>query len=186
LKTNALSRIITSFTLYKFLEELTTPFIKMSAYSRGIIDAKGNQIKPDEDLTPADKQVYTDFDRLVISLRRLILMVPDPYVRKNMTNVMSVLNLISEECEKIGGNGESFMEEAIREMTACRLLEDGAAGGAPIANSMGGGFSTQNVDSGLGNAPGNLAGYDPPLATGKNIFRRRKPNKYYTDKENSY
>lgn len=184
MKTNALSRIISSFTVYKFLEALVTPFVKTAAYHRGIIDDKGIQIKPDEDLTPADKQVYTDFDRLVFSLRRLILMVPDPYVRKNMTNVMSVLNLISEECEKLGGNREMFTEMALREMDACRLIEDGSAGGAaPIGNAMGGSFATGNVESGLGNAPGNLAGYDPPLATGKKIFRRRKPNKYYMDQD---
>ena len=103
MKTNALSRIITSFTVYKFLEALTTPFIRTAAYQRKIIDKDGIQIKPDEQLTMADKQVYTDFDRLVFSLRRLILMVPDPYVRRNMTNVISVLNLISEECAKLGG-----------------------------------------------------------------------------------
>ena len=38
----------------------------------------------------------------------------------------------------------------------------------------------------LDNKPGNLAGYDPPLATGKKIFRRKKPNTYFRDKNNSY
>ncbi|NBO31529.1 MAG: hypothetical protein EBV05_08015 [Cyanobacteria bacterium WB6_1B_304] len=183
MKTNALSRIITSFTIYKFLDALTTPFTRTAAYSKGIIDAQGIQIKPDDQLTAQDKLVYTDFDRLVFSLRRLILMVPDPYVRKNMTNVMSVLNLISEECEQLGGDREYFQEMALREMEACRLLEDMGSG---AGNAMGGSFSVTNVESGLSNPPGNLAGYDPPLATGKKIFRRRKPNKYYTDKNNSY
>lgn len=186
MKNNPLARIITSFTLYKFLDELTTPFDKMPAYQRGIIDKQGNQIKPDDKLTPADQQVFNDFDRLVISLRRLIMMVPNPYVRSNMNSVITSLKLISEECEKLGGDSQTFINEALRELEACRLVEDGAVGAAPIANAMGGSFSTTNVPSGLGNAPGNLAGYDPPLATGKTIFRRRKPNKYYTDKENSY
>ena len=186
MKTNNLSKIISSFTIYKFLDALTTPFVKTAAYQRGIIDQAGVQIKPDEDLTLADKQAYTDFDRLVFSLRRLILMVPDPYVRRNMANVVSVLNLISEECEKIGGDPEYFIEIATREMKACRLLqEDGAAPAAGPANAMGGSFNTGNVNT-LDNKPGNLAGYDPPLATGKKIFRRRKPNTYFTDRNNSY
>jgi len=184
LKTNALSRIITSFTVYKFLEALTTPFIRTAAYQRKIIDKDGIQIKPDEQLTMADKQAYTDFDRLVFSLRRLILMVPDPYVRRNMTNVISVLNLISEECAKLGGEQELFIESAVREMSACRLIEEGEAGG--IANAMGGSFGTTTNVNTLDNKPGNLAGYDPPLATGKKIFRRKKPNTYFTDKKNSY
>jgi hypothetical protein len=183
LKTNALSRIVTSFTVYKFLDGLTTPFTRTMAYQRGIIDQYGNQIKPEEDLTLADKQVYTEFDRLVISLRRLILMVPDPYVRKNMTSVITALNLISEECEKLGGDKEAFTESAIREMIACRLVEEGEGGG--IANAMGGSFSATETGP-RDNPQGNIAGYDPPLATGKKIFRRKKPNKYYTDKNNSY
>lgn len=179
MKSNALSRIITSFTVYKFLETLTTPFERTPAYQRGIIDRDGNQIKPDEKLTPADKQVYTDFDRLVYSLRRLILLVPDPYVRANMTSVTRALNLISEECEKLGGEKQQFSEMAIREMVACRLVEDGEAAG----NAMGGSFGTTTETNTRENAPGNLAGYDPPLATGKKIFRRKKPNKYYMDQD---
>ena len=181
MKTNALSRIITSFTVYKFLEGLTTPFERTPAFQKGIIDAKGNQIKPDEKLTAADKMAFTDFDRLVISLRRLILMVPDPYVRANMTSVTRALNLIAEECEKIGGEKTTFSEMAIREMVACRLVEEGEGAG----NAMGGSFSVDNANT-LDNKPGNIAGYDPPLASGKSIFRRKKPNKYFKDKENSY
>lgn len=185
MKANQLSRIVTSFTLYKFLDALTTPFEHTIAFQRGIIDNKGNQIKPDEKLTMADKQAFTEFDRLVISLRRLIMMVPDPYVRKNMTSVITALNLIAEQCEQLGGDQEMFIEHALREMKACRLVEDGAVAAGP-GNAMGGSFSTTNIESGLGNAPGNIAGYDPPLATGKKIFRRKKPNTYFTDKKNSY
>jgi len=183
LKTNALSRIITSFSVYKFLEGLTTPFVRTAAYQREIIDENGNQIKPDEELTTADKQAFTDFDRLVISLRRLILKVPDPYVRKNMTSVITALNLISEECESMGGDKQTFTETIVREMLACRLVEEGE--GAAIANAMGGSFSTTETTT-RENQPGNIAGYDPVLATGKKIFRRKPPNKYYTDRNNSY
>lgn len=184
MKTNNLSKIISSFTVYKFLEALTTPFTHTSAYKRGIIDSRGIQIKPDEQLTAADKMVYTDFDRLVFSLRRLILMVPDPYVRRNMTNVISILNLISEECEKIDGDKEYFMEIAKREMSACRLFEEdgGGAASAPITTSVG---------------AGGVAGFKPeeigvPVEAQKrnvmknSIFKRKKPNKYFTDADNRY
>ena len=166
------------------MDALTTPFVKTAAYQRGIIDQAGIQIKPDDQLTQADKQAYTDFDRLVFSLRRLILMVPDPYVRRNMANVVSVLNLISEECEKIGGDAEYFIEIATRELDACRLLEED--GGAPVSttptNSVGG---------------GGIAGLKPddlgvPVEAQKrhtstnSIFKRKKPNTYFKDKDNSY
>jgi hypothetical protein len=183
LKSNSLSQIITSFTLYKFLDALTTPFIRTAAYKRGIIDQNGNQIKPDEQLSQGDLAVFTSFDRLVFSIKRLIAMVPDPYVRANMTNITSALNLISEECERLGGEKEEFTRLALREMVACRLVEEGEGAGPGMA--MGGSFSTTNVNT-LDNPQGNIAGYDPVLATGKKIFRRKKPNKYFTDKNNSY
>jgi hypothetical protein len=183
LRINELNKIISSFTLYKFLDALTTPFIQTGAYRRGIIDAQGNRLKQDDELSFADKQVFTEFDQLVLSIRRLLLMIPDPYVRANLKNVTSSVKLIAEECEKIGGNSEYFMEIAMRELKACRLVEDGE--GAPITNAMGGTFSTTNTNP-QENPQGNIAGYDPPLATGKKIFRRKKPNKYYTDKNNSY
>lgn len=180
MKTNALSRIVTSFSVYKFLEGLTTPFIRTAAYQRGIIDENGNQIKPEEEFTVADKQAFTEFDRLVISLRRIILKVPDPYVRKNMTSVITALNLISEECESMGGDKQAFTETVVREMVACRLVEEGE--GATIGNAMGGNFSNVETTT-RENQPGNIAGYDPPLATGKKIFKRKKPNKYYMDQD---
>ena len=138
---NNLSTIITSFTLYKFLDELTTPFTGFAAYRAKIIDANGRQIKPDEKLTQMDLQSFSQFDRLIISLKRIIAKVPDPYIRSHLSNVPAALALFSEQCEAAGGNGELFMEGAMRELEACGLLqEDGeAAVAAPITNSVGAG-----------------------------------------------
>ena len=65
MRINELNKIISSFTLYKFLDALTTPFIQTGAYRRGIIDAQGNRLKQDDELSFADKQVFTEFDQLV-------------------------------------------------------------------------------------------------------------------------
>lgn len=185
MKTNDLSKIISSFTVYKFLLGLTTPFIQTEAYRRGIIDGQGKVLKSDDQLSFSDKQAFTDFDRLIISLRRLLLMIPDPYVRANMRNVPSILNLIAEECGSIGGDKQYFVEIAKRELSACRLFEEGEGGAAPasIGNSMGGTFNTTTQTNPRENPQGNLAGYDPVLATGKRIFKRRKPNKFYLEDE---
>lgn len=141
MKQNNLSNIVTSFTLYKFLDELTTPFTGFPAYRAGIIDANGNQIMSDERIAMKDKNNYTEFDRLIISLKRLLVKIPDPYIRAHLTNVPAALALFSEECEKAGGDGAMFLEYAVRELQACGLLqEDGeAAVAAPIANSVGAG-----------------------------------------------
>lgn len=98
-------------------------------------------------------------------------------------NVPELFEKFSKECEYLGGDSEYFKHIAARELDACRLLEqEGGAPAAPIANSV---------------AAGGIAGMKPedlaiPVEAQKrhisrnSIFRRKKPNKYYTDKENSY
>jgi hypothetical protein len=184
MNSNNLSNIITSFTLYKFLDTLTMPFIKTDAYKLGIIDSKGNLLKDINSLNPTEKAAYNEFYQLVFSLKRLLLKVPDPYVRSNLNSVVSALRLISEHCEIIGGNKEQFVEMALRELDACRLInEDGEGGGAPITNSItSGGVSGFKPDE-----IGVPTDVQKQIQNGKKqIFQRRKPNRYYNDKTNSY
>jgi hypothetical protein len=95
--------------------------------------------------------------------------------------IILTLHKFSEECEVLGGNKELFLELAIRELEASHLLEQ-EGGVAPVANAVGG---------------GGIAGLKPedigvPVEaqkrhTAKNsIFKRKKPNTYFTDKNNSY
>ena len=180
-----LSNIITSFTLYKFLDTLTIPFVKTDAYKLGIIDAKGNLLKNIHTLNPTEKAAYNEFYQLVFSLKKLLLKIPDPIVRANLSNVVTSLRLISEECEALGGNGQEFMERALRELYACRLIQEDGEGGAPVASAP-----VNSVGS------GGIYGLKPEEATflspeaqkrhisGKQIFKRRKPNKYWKDDTN--
>ena len=140
MKPSKLTEIITSFSLYKFVDALTTPFNRMPAYNLGIIDANGNQLKSIEELSQRELQQFTPFEQLIVSLKRLLVKVPDPYVRAHLTNVPAALALFTEECEKAGGNGVLFMEGAMRELRACGILrEEGEGAAAPIANSVGAG-----------------------------------------------
>lgn len=137
MKPSKLTEIITSFSLYKFVDALTTPFNRMPAYNLGIIDANGNQLKSIEELSQRELQQFTPFEQLIVSLKRLLVKVPDPYVRAHLTNVPAALALFTEECEKAGGNGAMFMEGAMRELRACGILrEEGEGAAAPIANSV--------------------------------------------------
>lgn len=97
---------------------------------------------------------------------------------------ISNLNEFSQDCESLGGNRQLFLDIATREMEACRLLEQ--EGGA-----------TPAVSTGPTNVVAGVAGLKPedigiPVEaqrrhTSRNsIFRRKKPNKYFTDRENSY
>jgi len=141
MNTNTLSQIVTSFTMYKFIDALTTPFVRLSAYNLGIIDATGRQLKDIGKVTQRELQQFTPFDQMIVSLKRIIAKVPDPYIRAHLSNVPAALALFSEECEKAGGNGAMFLEGAIRELEACGLLREEGEGAvaAPIANSVGAG-----------------------------------------------
>jgi len=186
MNSNNLSNIITSFTLYKFLDTLTMPFIKTDAYRLGIIDAQGNLLKNIHNLNPTEKSAYNEFYQLVFSLKRLLMKVPDPSVRSNLTNIVGALKLISEHCELIGGNKEQFVETALREMDACRLLineQEGAPAAAPITNSI----SSGGVSGFKPDEIGVPTEVQKQIQSGKKqIFQRRKPNRYYNDQTNSY
>jgi len=103
-------------------------------------------------------------------------------------NLNTALNEFSEQCDFLGGDKQQFIEIVTRELVACRLFEDGEGGGAGASPA---------VSSGPTNVVAGIAGLKPedlaiPVEaqkrhTSKNsIFRRKKPNKYFTDKENSY
>lgn len=183
MKPSKLTEIITSFSLYKFVDALTTPFNRMPAYNLGIIDANGNQLKSIEELSQRELQQFTPFEQLIVSLKRLLVKVPDPYVRAHLTNVPAALALFTEECEKAGGNGAMFMEGAMRELRACGILrEEGEGAAAPIANSV---------------AAGGVAGMKPddigvPVSVQKRIqqsagrhMARRKKNSLDTTGESN-
>jgi hypothetical protein len=184
---NNLRNIITSFTLYKFLDTLTMPFIKTEAYRLGIIDAAGNLLKDVNKLNPTEKSAYNEFYQLVFSLKKLLLKVPDPSVRANLSSVISSLRLISEQCEFLGGDGNQFVQRALRELDACRLITEEGEGGAVTASAP-----TNSVSSGgiYGLKPEETTflskkGQKKHIST-NSIFKRKKPNTYYNDKNNSY
>ena len=92
------------------------------------------------------------------------------------------LNTFSEECELLGGNKDLFLSIANRELEACGLLEQ--EGGAPVS------AGPTNVTAGIaGLKPEDLA---VPVEAQKrhtstnSIFKRKKPNTYFKDKDNSY
>lgn len=98
------------------------------------------------------------------------------------TEIISTLHKFSEECELLGGDKELFVELATRELEASHLTEQEGGAAAPPANIVGG---------------GGIAGLKPedigvPVEAQKrhtsrnSIFKRKKPNTYFTDKNNSY
>lgn len=97
---------------------------------------------------------------------------------------ISNLNEFSQDCESLGGDRKLFLDMATREMEACRLLEQ-EGGAAPVASA-----APTNVVAGVAGLKPEDIGIPVEAQrrhTSRNsIFRRKKPNKYFTDRENSY
>lgn len=105
------SEIITSFTIWEFLSELTKSYTQMEIYKAGIIDSNGNFLKDPEDYkTQKERMAGNSFNRLIVVLKRALLTSSDPKIRYAATNPMAALVSLSEEVESYGGNGSVFLE----------------------------------------------------------------------------
>lgn len=150
---------VTSFAVYKLLSEIIKPFTAFDVYRAGLIDANGNILKSEGELTPEEKNLLNPFTRLVIGIKRLVQALPGNRLKADFKYISTAGKAMAFECSELGGDGELFLEEL--EKTLDVLLEDGEGGG--VGNEMGGGFSNPQV----GEPNPALAGYSPPLgATG--------------------
>jgi len=115
------SNIVTSFTIWEFLSELTKPFTQMDIYRVGIIDANGKFLKDPQDYkTQQEARAGNAFYRLIVVLKRALRTSSDPMVRYAMTNPMAALRALSEEVETLGGDSNYFLEyltPIVEEMT---------------------------------------------------------------------
>ncbi len=108
------SRTADLFYAFRFLKLLVTSWNKMGAYEQGIIDENGKNLKKAKELTtPAEKEVYTVFHRLVFNLKRLLNKVP--FGKSKLASYAAALFLIKENSE--------LTEEEIREVLE-EILDD--------------------------------------------------------------
>ena len=125
------SDIVTSFTIWDFLSELSKPYTQMDIYKAGIIDSRGKFLKTPQDYkTEKERRSGNTFHRFVVILKRALLTSSDPLIRYTTTNPMAALNSLAEEVDALGGNGQTFLEHVMP------LFEDGAVAAAPVANSV--------------------------------------------------
>ena len=87
--------LVRSFTVYKFLSLLATPYTSLDAFKQGFIDSRGN-FKEDVDSLLRQRKIDA-LDVLIIKLKKLLNMVPDPSVRSKLNNQLSILDLFLSE-----------------------------------------------------------------------------------------
>lgn len=98
---NNLNQLINTFTLYKFIKDITTPYNKMKLYDNGIIDETGEIIDSDN-LLP--------YDHLILSIKKLLKQIPNPNTKAKLKNLTTAISLFSEDVEKLGGNKDFIFE----------------------------------------------------------------------------
>ncbi len=142
----------------------------MDVYQAGIIDANGNILKSEDQLTQQESRLMSPFVRLVIGIKRLVQALPGNRLKADFNYISTAAKAMAFECHQLGGDGELFLEELQKSMDV--LLEEGepVSGGSPIGNVIGGGFSNPQV----GDPNTALAGYSPPLGA---VIKRKKGKK---------
>lgn len=106
-----LTKVVSAFTVYKFIKLISSPFSSMDAYRHKIIDGNGKFIRGLDTLSPTEKKSVDVFNRLIINLKKIINKIPDPKLKAQLKTFPTAMVLLRDEAEKIGGNGEYVLNE---------------------------------------------------------------------------
>jgi len=84
----------------------------MDAYRYGIIDNKGKFLRKLDTITDSRERKSVDaFHRLIINIKKIIAMVPDPTLRARLTTLPTAMLLLKDEAEKVGADGKFVLYE---------------------------------------------------------------------------
>lgn len=159
--------IVDLYLVYQFVKRLATPFNKWKAFELGIIDDKGNILKPRKTLTTSDERsAFGIYDLMILNIKKTLAKIPGGATK--LASYAAALYLIKEWNHF---SSDSMLNESVSdkdlemsmkifvEQYIHSLFEDGAI--------------TNNVGS--GNIAG--AGVGPDGEPGLNRRQRKK----YTD-----
>lgn len=101
--TRELSKVVTSFTIYKFIRDMTTPFSELKIFDKGQIDKNGKFI--------VDPRKITPYDRLIVNLKKLLGKIPDPLIKAKLKYLTSAIVLFVEETETYGADPDAVFND---------------------------------------------------------------------------
>lgn len=102
-----ISRAADTYYTFRFLKTLTTKWVDMEAYKRGIVDENGKVLKKGMSIPTEDKTHYTYFHRLVFNVKRLLEKLP--FGKSKLASYAAALFLIKEN----GNLSENQIKEAL-------------------------------------------------------------------------
>ena len=105
-------KVISAFTVFKFIKIISDPFTKMEAYKLGIIDSKGKFLKKVDELeTRKERDSVNPFNRLMINLKKAMNKIPDPTFKAKLKTLPTAMILLKDEAEKVGADGDVVLSE---------------------------------------------------------------------------
>ena len=107
---NSLRKVITSFTMWRYVKAITTPFTLTKAYKLGIIDASGNYLKNPKKLSNTEKKALTAFDIMIINLKKLFTKIIDPNIKVKLKYIPTAIPLLAEEAARYGADEAEICE----------------------------------------------------------------------------
>jgi hypothetical protein len=114
-----INQLINSFTLFKFIKDITTPYNKTKLFMDGIIDESG-EILIDTKINP--------YDQLILNIKKLLAQIPNPNTKAKLKNLTTAISLFSEDVEKLGGDKDIVFENIMN-----YLNEEWSVGGGGIS-----------------------------------------------------
>ena len=104
-----MSTAIDTYFAYRLVRTIATPWVKQPAYKAGIINEKGQVIKPASERSGEDNKIYNSFTKLGFSIKRIIEKMPGG--KSKVASYASAMFLLKEAYET--GLLNSLNEESI-------------------------------------------------------------------------
>lgn len=121
--------VVDMYMAYSIVRKLITPFNKMPAFQRGLIDAQGNFLKARKDFNSSDSSALGYVDVMVINLKKILAKIPGGASR--LGTIAAAMYLLKSDPIKLkeGYYDEShdLVEELSNlEQAIINIMEDGA------------------------------------------------------------
>lgn len=124
--------LIDAYLAYQFIKKLVTPFNKMEAYRRGLIDEDGNFLRKRSEFNSDDRKALGLFDVAVINLKKILAKLPAGQTR--LGTIAAAMYLLRSEPKRLKEDLdtedmtiiEEDFNQILAELESLELDEDGA------------------------------------------------------------
>jgi hypothetical protein len=151
----SLAAIENVYLVYQFIKRLVTPFDETEAFRLGLLDKNGKLIRKPK--TPAERNAYGPFDRLVFNIKRLIEKLPGG--KSKIASWAAALLLIREQAhaEYWNTHQEELAEAFYQSILTCPDIPEDLFEDVAVNNVGGGAVAGLGVGP-QGEPPGHFGG----------------------------